>query len=100
MHHVWIYTTRDVYEDTDNTTTRSSTLYSPLSFPVPLPFEDLSQDSILTGTALGQGAKPSFCLDVQPSNRFMSHSDTPSPGNGLIVSTSCEAMRPLYGEKV
>ena len=95
MHHVWIYTTRDVNEDTDNTTTQGFTLYSPLSFPVPLPFVDLSQDSILTGTALGQGANPSFCLDVQPSNRFISHSETPSPGSGLIVSTSWEAMRPL-----
>jgi hypothetical protein len=60
----------------------------------------LSHASTLTGTALGQGASPSFCLDVHPSNRFMSHSETPSPGSGRIVSTSWEAINPVYGEKV
>lgn len=54
-----------------------------------------------TGTARGQGtASGPLCCPVQPSKRVRSHSATPSPGNGRILSTSCDMMRPVSGEKV
>lgn len=77
---------------------RGQTLMTLISTQAPLLV--LSQASLLIGTARGHGTAPSFCLDVHPRSRFISHSDTPSPGSGRIVSTSCEAIRPVYGEKV
>ena len=53
-----------------------------------------------TGTVRGQGTCSSCLLPVHPRTLFLSHSVTPSPGSGLIDSTSCETIKPDAGDSV
>ena len=58
-----------------------------------------SSDPLGIGAVLGHGIAPSAsCLEVHPRRLVRSHSATPSPGRGRMLSTSWKFMRPVYGE--